>query len=159
MSVMTPTVLPRPQVFPRLLPHLPQPHVLPLPNSTKGNYGKMKERRDLQREMNELSDEEKELEDINISIRNKGYSYMIPIGRTLTIQEEKNDAEDESEGASSSSESGNGPPSGLEDEADNESTQDLDADMEDLDEDGDGSEDNGMEEGDTEEYEEGPSDM
>ncbi|KAG7095226.1 hypothetical protein E1B28_006001 [Marasmius oreades] len=156
MSVATPTVLPRPQVFPRLLVDPPQPHPVPLPACGKGNYGNLKARRDLQREMNELSDEEKELEDLNISIRNRGYTYMIPIGRTLTIQEEKNDADEESEGASETGESGNGgPPSG--DDAD--TTQDLDAEMEDMDEEGEVSEDNEMEEADSEEFEEGPSDM
>ncbi|KAL0581417.1 hypothetical protein V5O48_000571 [Marasmius crinis-equi] len=107
--------------------------------------------------MNDLSDEEKELEDINISIRNRGYAYMIPIGRTLTIQEEKNDADEESEGGSETGESANGPPSGLEDDAD--TTQDLDAEMEDMDDDGEGSEDNEMDDVDSEEFEEGPSDM
>ncbi|KAF9269836.1 hypothetical protein L218DRAFT_993823 [Marasmius fiardii PR-910] len=156
MSVATPTVLPRPQVFPRLLPDPPHPHPVPLPAPGKGHYGNLKARRDLQREMNDLSDEEKELEDLNISIRNRGYTYMIPIGRTLTIQEEKNDADEESEGASESGESGNGgPPSG--DDAD--TTQDLDAEMEDMDEEGDVSEDNEMEDAESEEFEEGPSDM
>ncbi|KAK1234662.1 hypothetical protein PQX77_002134 [Marasmius sp. AFHP31] len=157
MSVATPTLLPRPQVFPRLLPEPPKPYPVPLPAPGKGNYGNMKARRDLQRDMNDLSDEEKELEDLNIGIRNRGYAYMIPIGRTLTIQEEKNDADEESEGGSETGESANGPPSGLEDDAD--TTQDLDAEMEDMDEEGEASEDNEMEDADSEEYEEGPSDI
>jgi hypothetical protein len=58
--------------------------------------------------MDDLSDEENEIEDIvrahqphilqrqpthsqNMGIHNRGYNFLIPIGRTLTQQEEKND--------------------------------------------------------------------
>lgn len=63
MSVATPTVLPRPEEFPRLLPKPPQPHPMPLPKSHRSG-GRLNLRRDLQREMDDLSDEENELEDI-----------------------------------------------------------------------------------------------
>jgi hypothetical protein len=107
MSVATPTVLPRPPIFPHLLPKPPQPHPVPLPKHGRV-YGHLNATRDLQREMDDLSDEENELEDIvstvisvflilphnlfqNIFIHNRGYNFLIPIGRSLTQQEEKND--------------------------------------------------------------------
>lgn len=68
MSVATPTVLPRPEEFPHLLPKPPQPHPTPLPKSGRPG-GRLNTRRDLQREMDDLSDEENELEDIVSSYR------------------------------------------------------------------------------------------
>lgn len=62
MSVATPTLLQRPLKFPDLLPRPPQPH--PLPLSRRRVYGHLNAVRDLQREMDDLSDEENELEDI-----------------------------------------------------------------------------------------------
>lgn len=63
MSVATPTLLPRPPKFPHLLPKPPQPHPIPLPKRVRA-YGRLNAIRDLQREMDDLSDEENELEDI-----------------------------------------------------------------------------------------------
>ena len=65
MSVATPTLLQRPLKFPDLLPKPPQPH--PLPLSRRRIYGHLNVVRDLQREMDDLSDEENELEDIVVS--------------------------------------------------------------------------------------------
>ena len=62
MFVATPTLLPRPPKFPHLLPKAPQPH--PVPLSRRQIYGHLNAVRDLQREMDDLSDEENELEDI-----------------------------------------------------------------------------------------------
>ena len=63
MSVATPTVLPRSPLFPSLLPRPPQPHPTPLPR--RGRYdARMNARRDLVREMDDLSDEEAEVDDI-----------------------------------------------------------------------------------------------
>ena len=63
MSVATPTVLPRSPLFPSLLPRPPQPHPTPLPRH--GRYdARMNARRDLVREMDDLSDEEAEVDDI-----------------------------------------------------------------------------------------------
>lgn len=62
MSVATPTLLARPLIFPHLLPKPPQPHPKPLTNT--GHRGHLNDIRDLQREMDDLSDEENEIEDI-----------------------------------------------------------------------------------------------
>ena len=67
MSVATPTVLPRSPVFPTLLPKPPQPHPTPLPKAGT-RYGRLNSRRDLIREMDDLSDEEDELEDLVCSV-------------------------------------------------------------------------------------------
>ncbi|KAJ7201666.1 hypothetical protein GGX14DRAFT_464609 [Mycena pura] len=131
MSVASPTVLPRPPLFPRLLPKIQHPHPAPLPPQSR-TYGHLKAARNLQREMDDLSDEENEIEEMNILIKHRGFTTLVPIGRSLTQQEEKNDAEEDDETDSAPS---NGPPSVGEDVGEN-STQDLDASMEDLDEEG-----------------------
>ena len=63
MSVASPTVVPRGPIFPTLLPKPPQPPPFPLPK-----YGQQRLRmnavRDLLREMDDLSDEEDELDDL-----------------------------------------------------------------------------------------------
>ncbi|KAJ7198050.1 hypothetical protein B0H12DRAFT_604000 [Mycena haematopus] len=67
----------------------------------------------------------------NHVIRTRGYATFIPLGRSLTQQEEKNDADEDDE--ESDSGPSNGPPSVGEDVGEN-STQDLDAStMEDMD--------------------------
>ncbi|KAJ7098372.1 hypothetical protein C8R44DRAFT_748214 [Mycena epipterygia] len=156
MSVATPTVLPRPLLFPRLLPKAPHPpQPVPLPQQGK-TYGRLNASRNLQREMDDLSDEENELEEMNMLIRHRGFGTLIPIGRNLTQQEEKNDAEEEE----SDSDSGpsNGPPSVGEDPGEN-STQDLDASMEDLDEEEDEEDDSEDGEEDPDEVEEASSEV
>ncbi|KAJ8700530.1 hypothetical protein PTI98_003546 [Pleurotus ostreatus] len=99
MSVGRPTVLPRDPIFPLLLPTPPQPHPVPYQKST--NLDNVRRRRNLEKEMDELSDEENELEDMNSLVRNRGFGFLIPIGRTVTQQEERNDADDESDESSS----------------------------------------------------------
>lgn len=129
MSLPTPTLLAREPKFPRLLPRPPQPH--PMPLSHRRIYEHLNLVRDLQREMDDLSDEENELEDINMAIHNRGYNFLVPIGRSLTQQEEKNDADEDSD--DSGSNHTGAPPSAVGDDGENESQQDLDASMEDLD--------------------------
>jgi len=152
MSGATPTLILREPYFPRLLPKVPQPHPVPLPKERV--YGHMAAYRDIQREMDDLSDEENELEDLNNAVRNRGFGFLVPIGRSLTRQEEKNDAEDESD-ESGSVQTGVAQ-SVLEDDGENDSAQDLDASMEDLDDEGtaDGDDNDELNEGDTEEFEE-----
>ncbi|KAH9945833.1 uncharacterized protein BXZ73DRAFT_95354 [Epithele typhae] len=87
--------------------------------------------------MDELSEEERVIDDQNIDIRNRGWNFLIPIGRTWTQHEEKNDADDASEGSDGSDRSGEGG-SLMEEEENSQSSEeeeeeDLDADMEDLD--------------------------
>ncbi|TFK42390.1 hypothetical protein BDQ12DRAFT_676124 [Crucibulum laeve] len=129
MSVATPTVLPRPLRFLTLLPEPPKPH--PVPISRRRVYGHLNAIRDIQREMDDLSDEETELEEQTMLIHNRGFGWLIPIGRSLTQQEEKNDQADDTD--ESDSGNSNAVPSVLEDDGENESAQDLDASMEDLD--------------------------
>ncbi|KAI0263362.1 hypothetical protein BC834DRAFT_886940 [Gloeopeniophorella convolvens] len=141
MPVATPTVLPRPPLFPMLMPRPPQPH--PLPLAVPGRPpGRLVLRRDLAQEMDDLSDEEAELEDTTLEVKNRGYGFLVPIGKMFTQHEEKNDADEGSDvdesGRSSRPESptddGDGEGDGEGDEdADEDEGLDLDADMEDLD--------------------------
>lgn len=63
MSVASPTALPREKRFPQLLSKAPQPHITPL--AERGRVaGRLNARRDLNREMDDLSDEENELDDM-----------------------------------------------------------------------------------------------
>ena len=62
MSVASPTVLPRSALFPTLLPRPPQPH--PTPLQKYGRPGRLNSRRNLLQEMDDLSDEEDELDDL-----------------------------------------------------------------------------------------------
>ncbi|CAA7271525.1 unnamed protein product [Cyclocybe aegerita] len=153
MSGATPTLIPREPIFPLLLAKPPQPHVMPL--SKRRVYGHLNQVRDLQREMDDLSDEENELEDLTTAVGKRGFTFLIPIGRSLTQQEEKND-----EDSDDSSQASGAAPTIQEDDGENESTQDLDASMEDLDEEGAaGSGDDEETDDENEEYEEEPSDF
>ncbi|KAJ8594301.1 hypothetical protein M405DRAFT_878842 [Rhizopogon salebrosus TDB-379] len=135
MPVTSPTLVPRPPVIPLVLPRAPYVNPSPLPKLDR-YPGRMDIRRDFQREIEDLSDEETELEEATIAIRDRGFQWLIPIGRHTTKQEEKNEAEDESEG-SDTGQSGGGAPSVNEDgEENDESGPDLDASMEDMDEEG-----------------------
>jgi len=62
MSGATPTLLPRESLFPILLPKPPHPFPMPLPR--RRVYAHLNAFRDLQREMDDLSDEENELDDL-----------------------------------------------------------------------------------------------
>lgn len=79
--------------------------------------------------MDDLSDEEDELEGLSLEIKNRGYNFLIPIGRAYTQQEEKNDADEEE--SADGTDSGEAP-SILDEE--NDSAEDLDAEMDDMDE-------------------------
>ncbi len=61
MSVATPTLLPRPARFPHLLP--PAPRVLPQPLKRRTSYGHLNATRNLQKELDDLSEEEVDLEE------------------------------------------------------------------------------------------------
>lgn len=62
MPVVSATLLRQPSHFPLLLPKQNPPHPIPVPR--KRVYAHINAIRDLQREMDDLSDEENELEDI-----------------------------------------------------------------------------------------------
>jgi len=143
MSVATPTVVSRTPLFPTLLPKPPQPHLLPVPMHSQ-RRARLNTIRDLSKEMEDLSEEEEQWEDLTSDIRNRGFNFLIPIGRSLTQHEEKNDADasedddddgdddggDETEDTAPSDE----PSDGEDEDNDEIEGQDLDADMEDLDE-------------------------
>ncbi|KAJ8522369.1 hypothetical protein ONZ45_g1013 [Pleurotus djamor] len=154
MSVATPALLAKEPIFPRLLPRPPQPY--PIPHEKPGRYATLNGRRDLQKEMDDLSDEENELEDMNLLVHNRGFNFLIPIGRTVTQQEERNDADEDSE--ESNSQSGAGPPS-PEGDGENDSAPDLDASVEDMDADDDDDTDEDDDMDDDDEFEEEPSDV
>ncbi|KAI0807687.1 hypothetical protein C8Q74DRAFT_1443460 [Fomes fomentarius] len=133
--VSSPTVIPRSPVFPRLLPLPPHPHPIP-PAQSFQRRERFINYRDIWREMDELSEEEGAIEVQNLEIKNRGYNFLIPIGRTWTQHEEKNDADDASEGSDGSTHSGDA--NSLMDEDENDSSEeeeeeDLDAEMEDMD--------------------------
>jgi len=62
MPIVSPTLLRQPLHYPRLLPKPNPPYPSPLPR--KRVYSNLNDIRDLQREMDDLSDEENELEDL-----------------------------------------------------------------------------------------------
>ncbi|TFK94759.1 hypothetical protein K466DRAFT_657451 [Polyporus arcularius HHB13444] len=133
--VSSPTVLPRSPIFPRLLPLPPHPHPIP-PAPSFQRRERFINYRDIWREMDELSDEETAIEAQNAEIKNRGFNFLIPIGRTWTQHEEKNDADDASEGSDGTDHTGDA--NSLMDEDENDSSEeeeeeDLDADMEDMD--------------------------
>ncbi|KAF8559705.1 hypothetical protein OG21DRAFT_1492999 [Imleria badia] len=151
MSIASPTLIPRPPVVPLVLPKPPHIGPTPLPKVDRFQ-GRINHVRDLQREADDLSDEENDLEDCNLHVRNRGFVWYIPIGRHTTLLEEKNDAEEDSEGSSSGrTDEGTTPPH----EENEDSGPDLDAGIEDMDEEQNSDE---VEEGMTEEFEEEPSD-
>lgn len=151
MSVATPTVLPRPPLFPTLMPPPHQPY--PTPLAVPGRrMGRLVLRRDFVQEMDDLSEEEAELEDNTLEVKNRGYGFLVPIGKMLTQHEEKNDADEGSEvdesARSSHPESptddgegdGDGDGDGTVDgedegEEDEDGGMDLDAEIEDMDDD------------------------
>ncbi|KAG6336320.1 hypothetical protein ID866_2769 [Astraeus odoratus] len=130
MSIVSPTLIPREPVIPLVLPKPPHFGPTPLPKDDR-THGRFSSRRDLQRDTSDLTDEEDEIEEWNQSVRNRGFSWYIPIGRHATQLEEKHD-EDDSE-ATTSGQSGEHSPS-LNGEENDGSGVDLDASMEDMDE-------------------------
>ncbi|KDQ61163.1 hypothetical protein JAAARDRAFT_32170 [Jaapia argillacea MUCL 33604] len=160
MSVATPTLLPRSQIFPTLLPKPPQPHPLPLPAAGRSE-GRLNSRRDLVREMDDLSEEEMQLEDITAAVKNRGFDFLVPIGKMTTQHEEKNDADDDDDdvgsGSGSESSESNARRSLIDDAEENDSGPDMDAELEDMDEPGadttiDTEDADEMNEGDTEDF-------
>jgi len=63
VSMATPTVIPRPPIFPMLLPDPPEPYPTPLPRMRRAN-ARLNARRDLVKEMDDLSDEDNEVDDL-----------------------------------------------------------------------------------------------
>lgn len=141
MSVVTPTLIPRSGHFPHLLPPIPSQRGEPRPPASRGRSdGRLNKHRDLVREMSDLSEEEAELEVLNNEIRKRGFSWLVPIGRMFTEQEEKNDAEDDDEddddtaGDGDRSDDGEDEDEDEDEDGDNDgSARDLDAALEDMD--------------------------
>ncbi|KIY73165.1 hypothetical protein CYLTODRAFT_440001 [Cylindrobasidium torrendii FP15055 ss-10] len=124
MSVATPTVVPKPPYFPTLLP--PVPRVAPQPLRKRSSYGHLKAYRDIQKELDEMSEEEMAFEETAMQpIHSYGFAHIVPIGRTLTQKEEKADAGDDDDGADD------------DDDDDEEGDDDEEDDDEDADEDDD----------------------
>ncbi|KAH9035336.1 hypothetical protein EDB85DRAFT_2132867 [Lactarius pseudohatsudake] len=142
MSVATPTVLPRPPLFPTLMPRAHQPY--PTPLTVPGRpMGRLILRRDFVQEMDDLSEEEAELEDNTLEVKNRGYGFLVPIGKVLTQHEEKNDVrgsfpahfvfdDGEGDGDGDGDVTADGEDEGEEDE---DGGMDLDAEIEDMDDD------------------------
>ena len=63
MSGATPTLIPRKPIYPRILPHPPVPHAVPMPLPKRRCYRGLNSFRNIFNEMDDLSDEENELED------------------------------------------------------------------------------------------------
>ncbi|KAH8099533.1 hypothetical protein BXZ70DRAFT_1008940 [Cristinia sonorae] len=145
MAFAFPTILPPSPNFPRLLPQPPLRHPTPLPPYHSTPSG-MKYRRNLIREMDDLSEEETELVELNDDIRQRGAGFLVPIGRALTQTEEKNDADEASDDDADDDdddESNGDDDEGDDDDDEEEAEQDLDADMDDMDEEGGGNTTNG----------------
>lgn len=122
-------------------------------------------KRNFQLEMTQLDEEESELESLIQMRRNRGQDYMVPMGKLLTRSEETTETgEDDPDGDGSEvsgSDQSLGPGhSGAEEEND-DSAVDLDADMEDMDEPmGDTTQETeDLDEGDSDDFEEEPSDV
>jgi len=81
MSVYTPTAIPRPPIFPVLLPKSPEPYPTPLPKGVRV-YARLNARRDLVKEMDDLSEEEAELDEVvimqNVISMNGFTEYCVP---------------------------------------------------------------------------------
>ena len=78
MPIVSPTLLRQPLHYPRLLPKPNSPYPSPLPR--KRVYSNLNDIRDLQREMDDLSDEENELEDLV-----RSYFYYHPLFLSLSL--------------------------------------------------------------------------
>lgn len=124
----TSTLIPQFPFFPIFLPSPPRPHPKPLSHLGRGPL-RINDFRDLYQELDELSEEENEIEVIRNDIKTRGAAWLIPLGKQQTAQEEKNDVSLSPSEVNSPS---NGPPSNGDDH-ENESMQDLDANMLDLD--------------------------
>ncbi|KAG8877143.1 hypothetical protein FRB98_006860 [Tulasnella sp. 332] len=142
-----PSLVPPYPLFPFLLPPAPRPHPMPpAPISRGGRRTKLLSRRNLVQEANDLSDEEAEVDDTLLAVRNRGASFLIPLGKRHTLVEERADASS-SDGTSSGegSQAGEGEAEdeegGEDDEGDDDEEGDDDDDDEEEDEEHDLDED------------------
>ncbi|KAG2100195.1 uncharacterized protein F5147DRAFT_839271 [Suillus discolor] len=135
MPITSPTLVPRPPIIPVVLPRAPQVNPTPLPKLDR-HPGRMDTRHDLQREIDDLSDEENELEDSE---------SRVPVARSYwaehdAVGEEQMPGfscfvEDDSDGADTG-QSGGGPSMNEDGEENDDSGADLDASMDDMDDEG-----------------------
>ncbi|KAG8757924.1 hypothetical protein FRC14_001165 [Serendipita sp. 396] len=135
---ISPTFVGRDPPLPIFLTPLYQPYPLPKRKVPPKELGPIRVR-DLYDEARDLSEEELEFESRCAELKDRGFMYMIPLGRTLTLHEEKIDR-----GSESPSEAGQAEEVSVEndvtvpinttEDAEIEEEQDLDADIDDLDE-------------------------
>ncbi|KAF9020782.1 hypothetical protein BDZ89DRAFT_1071998 [Hymenopellis radicata] len=139
MSVATQTVVPRPYRFPALLAKAPLSiaGIQRRPPEAGSAFS-----RDFAQDLDDLSDEEVELEELLGTIRNHGFSSIVPIGRRTTREEQKiaaasdseTDDDDDDDASSESASIHELEELGSDDiNEQEEEAMDMDAEMEDLD--------------------------
>lgn len=88
MSVSTPTLIPRSNHFPHLLPPIPHQREPKAPAPRGRSDGRINTHRDLVREMEDLSDEEADLEALVRTLKVIVFVYQLQVYRTTISEDE-----------------------------------------------------------------------